>query len=166
MKTYDNSEIKEFILKYKLQKEDVILLSELHKQRLPYEKVLFSRDYSAITKKIRQIEKRYKLKFLDIGLCSILFDKAPLISDSNYDEIMGPTKKELALEKAREKAEQEDRKRKEEKAKKQKEREQRLENLERLKRRLYDEKFKKCPDCAEDVKKEARVCKHCRYRWE
>ena len=166
MKTYDNSEIKEFIIKYKLRKEDVISLSELHKQRLPYAWVPFSRDYSAITKKIRQIEKRYKLKFLDIGRCSILFDKAPLISDSNYDEIMGPTKKELALEKARKKAEQEERERKKEKAKRQKEREQRTENFERLKQRLYDEEFKKCPDCAEDVKKEARVCKHCGYRWE
>ena len=107
METYDNSEIKAFIIKYKITQEDVFSLSELHKQRLPYEKVLFSRDYSTITKKIKQIEKKYKLKFLDTGRCSILFDKAPLICDSNYNEIMGPTKEELALAEARKKARQE-----------------------------------------------------------
>lgn len=91
MKTYDNSEIKEFIRKYRIKREDVIALSDLHKQRLPFEKVLFSKDYSALSKKIRQITKKYKLSFLDIGKCSTLFEKAPPISHLNHNDILGPT---------------------------------------------------------------------------
>ena len=157
METYDNSEIKAFIIKYKITQEDVFSLSELHKQRLPY-------LYYA--KKIKQIEKKYKLKFLDSGRCSRLFDKAPLICDSNYNEIMGPTKEELALAEARKKARQEKERNKRERREREESLERRLANLERIKQRLHDEEFKKCPDCAEDVKKEARLCKHCRYRWE
>lgn len=50
-----------------------------------------------------------------------------------------------------------------------KNREQRLKELQRLKQRItqevWERDFKKCPDCAEDVKREAKICKHCRYRW-
>jgi len=85
---YHLSEIKALVSKYNISREDVLLLSNLHHKRLPYKKVLFSSEFRKLSKEIRETDKKYKFSFLDIGRCSILFEKSPLISDSNYEEIM------------------------------------------------------------------------------
>ena len=85
---FEISEIKSFVSKYNISKEDVLLLSNLYHKRMPHKKVLFSSEFRKLSKEIREIDKKYKFSFLDVGKSSILFEKAPLISDSNYEEIM------------------------------------------------------------------------------
>jgi len=151
MNMKDISQIKIFIAKHGFSKEDVISLSDLNKQRTPLETgwsdfPFWRKDYRIILKKIRQIGEKYKLSFRERVRFGILLQEAPLISDSNYESMMSWGKKEQEIRR--------------------KKREESVENLEKLMKELHDAEFKKCPDCAEDVKKDARVCKHCSYRWE
>ncbi len=85
---YHLSEIKALVSKYSLSKEDVLLLSELHHKRIPYKNVFLSSEYRRLTNEIKKIKEKYKFSFLDIGKFAILFDMAPLITDSNYDNIL------------------------------------------------------------------------------
>ena len=154
------SQIKDFIDQYGMSKEDVISWSRLSKQRSSlegsgkfYDFPIWRKDYRSILKEIKQIGLQYKISWVERERFYILLEKAPKISNSNYNSIMNWEKKE------KERKERERRERAES-------RERGWANLERIQQELHDAKFKKCPDCAEDVKKEARVCKHCGYRWE
>lgn len=93
MKSIVSLDLKEFINFYKLSKDDVLLLSELYHQRIPYEKKLFSGELRRITKEINQIESKYNLSFLAKGHISILFKNSPLITNSNYDLIVASDNK-------------------------------------------------------------------------
>ena len=85
---YHLSEIKALVSKYSLSKEDVLLLSDLHHKRIPYKNVFFSSEYRRLTNEIKKIKGKYQFSFLDIGKFAIVFDMAPLITDSNYDNIL------------------------------------------------------------------------------
>ena len=90
-------DLTELINYYKINREDVILYSELEKQTKQYRWAVYSRELARISKEMRRIRKKYKLSFMDSGQLGVVLNKLPLITDSNYDSIVSSPKKVTAV---------------------------------------------------------------------
>ena len=90
-------DLTELINYYKINREDVILYSELRKQQKQYRWAVYSRELARIGKERKRIHKKYKLSFMDSGQLGVLLNELPLITDSNYDSIVSSPKKVTAV---------------------------------------------------------------------